>query len=85
MKSKYDSHCFYLLSVDTDTVKLAFSDIEKIIGDDLPPSAFIYREWWGNDVTHSQAMSGWLAANWHSVLIDVPGKAVKFRCMGRLR
>ena len=85
MMSKYDPLCYYLLSVNTDTVTLTFSEIERIIGDDLPPSAFTWREWWGNDVTHSQAMSGWLAADWHSVLIDVPGKAVTFRRMGRPR
>ncbi len=85
MLGKYAPLCYYLLSVDTGTVTLPFSGIETIIGGDLPPSAFTYREWWGNDVTHSQAMSGWLAADWHSVLIDVPGKAVKFRRMGRQR
>ena len=85
MKSKYDPLCYYLLSVDTDTVTLTFSEIETIIGGELPPSALTYREWWANDVTHSQAMSGWLAADWHSALIDVPGKTVTFRRMARPR
>ena len=85
MMSKYDPLCYYLLSVDTDTVTLTFSEIETIIGDNLPPYTFTYQAWWANDVTHNQAMSGWLAADWHSVLIDVPGKAVKFRRMAKPR
>jgi hypothetical protein len=41
---------------------LCNKQVEKIIGDALPPSAYKYRAWWGNG-GHSQA-NAWLNAGW---------------------
>lgn len=45
---------------------LSYKEIEKIIGDTLPPSAYEYPEaWWANDYTHSQAVA-WIDAGYET-------------------
>lgn len=45
-------------------VRLGFAQMEDLIGEKLPESAYKHRSWWENDAaTHSQAES-WLAAGW---------------------
>jgi len=36
------------MPASTDRVTLSFSEIERIIGADLPPAAFRHRAWWAN-------------------------------------
>ena len=76
--SKYDPLCDYLLECKTDKVRLTFSEIEKIIGRRLPPSANNYREWWANDTSHTQAANGWLAAGWQTLEVSFGFKVVQF-------
>ena len=50
--SKYDPLHKYLTdipAVQTD-VTLRFTDLERILGERLPASAYTYRPWWGNEV-----------------------------------
>jgi hypothetical protein len=61
-KGKYYPLEEYLMSQDSSRVKLSFEDIEKIIGDSLPPSASKYRPWWANG-GHVQTYA-WLRAGW---------------------
>lgn len=47
-------------------IKLSFEEIENIIHDSLPPSAYKYSEaWWSNNNDHSQAIS-WLDAGYET-------------------
>lgn len=47
-------------------IKLSFEEIESIIHDSLPPSAYKYSEpWWSNNKDHSQAIS-WLDAGYET-------------------
>lgn len=48
---------------DQDEIELTFIEIERIIGDKLPSSAFDHIAWWSNTRTHSQG-KGWLNAGW---------------------
>lgn len=51
-----------LASLGADDVVLSFEDIERIIGEALPPSARSRRQWWANsDDRHVQAQA-WLRA-----------------------
>jgi len=45
-----------------ETLKLTFEQIERILGDKLPMSAFKYPAWWANG-GHYFADS-WMAAGW---------------------
>jgi len=52
-------------------VTLSFAEIEKIIEDNLPTSAFEHRHWWSNAASRAQAKA-WLNAGWivHDVNLD---------------
>ena len=77
---KYENLGRYLgsLSDSTTRVRLKFSDIENILGFDLPNSARIYRAWWANDGTHVQARDGWLGAGWVVEYVDLEKEVVTF-------
>lgn len=56
----------YLTSLTTPIIVLSFKDIEQIIGNKLPKSAYAHSEaWWANDYTHSQAIA-WLVAGYET-------------------
>ncbi|MCB1675361.1 MAG: hypothetical protein KDI01_03670 [Halioglobus sp.] len=57
---------------------LAFSEIEEIIGDTLPPSASKHREWWANQEGGSRAPY-WQAAGFIVEAVDLRSKIVRFR------
>lgn len=52
----------YLKNCKSDSVKLSYKEIEKIIEMSLPNSAYKYDAWWANG-GHSQA-DAWLGAGW---------------------
>lgn len=56
----------YLQSSEAPIVILSYKDIENIIGNSLPKSAYIHAEvWWANDYTHSQAIA-WIDAGYET-------------------
>ena len=50
---------FAALPANRKTRTLGFSSIERILQDELPPSARKHREWWSNTSMHPEARS-WL-------------------------
>jgi CBS domain-containing protein len=61
-----------------DQIPLAFNEVEKIIGSDLPDSARAFRAWWANDSVghgHSQL---WLDAGWRTTYINLSEERVTF-------
>ena len=62
--AKYSPLRDYLNSRTRDRVTLTFDDLEDIIKDKLPASAYKHRAWWGNHGgTHVNAIA-WLEAGW---------------------
>ncbi len=59
----------YLLRSDAERVVLSFNEIEKIIGDKLPQSAFKYEAWWSNNYDHSQAIT-WMDAGYRTDFVS---------------
>lgn len=56
----------FLKDSEKSTIKLSFEEIEHIIHDNLPPSAYKHSEaWWSNNKDHSQAIS-WLEAGYET-------------------
>jgi hypothetical protein len=45
----------YLGRRSTASMTLSFSEVEKVIGAMLPPSARRRHEWWANEMTHAQS------------------------------
>jgi CBS domain-containing protein len=57
----------------------AMKDINSLVRDGLPDSAFTHRAWWANASDgHSQAKS-WLGAGWEVDLVDMNKHRVRFR------
>lgn len=79
-KTKYEPLGDYLaaLAPTTNNISLSFADIERIIGDELPPSATDHREWWANQERGSRAPH-WRAAGFKVESVDRRQLIVRFR------
>ena len=61
--------------------RTTFSNIESILGFELPASARVYSGWWTNKNsggTHSQAVA-WSAAGWETSEVDMVAETLLFR------
>ena len=71
--SKYSQFATYLESLSINEITVLFSDFEKIIKNNLPPTARKHRAWWANstsDITHPWAKS-WLDSGWMVIQVDL--------------
>ena len=68
----------YLLASGKPYVTLTFEQVEGILGDLLPHSAYVHRAWWGNDESHTHARNGWLAAGYRVKHVDLSRRVVTF-------
>lgn len=59
VSAKYRPLAQYLAKQTDSHVTLSFSEIEEILADKLPESAYKHKAWWSNTKTHSQA-TGWM-------------------------
>ena len=62
-RGKYQRLYTHLCGLTTQELRTSFSEIEAIIGFELPPSARLHRPWWANQTGgngHSQALA-WTA------------------------
>ncbi len=75
---KYRNLYVHLRSLSSQEWKASFADVEVIIDDNLPASAWDYQAWWANDATHSQG-AAWLAAGWETAQVDMGAETVLFR------
>lgn len=60
--NKYAPLTAYLSNSELNEVVLSFDEIENVINDKLPPSAYKYERFWENDNPDSSAKFGWLNA-----------------------
>ena len=70
-----------LASLQAREWETSFSEIESIVGFDLPESARLYRAWWANersDSRHSQSIA-WTAAGWETADVDMDAETLSFR------
>ncbi|RKQ13332.1 DUF7662 domain-containing protein [Ureibacillus endophyticus] len=54
----------YLMNVSANEIKLSFSEIESIIKESLPASAYKYPAWWGNTERSQKHAVTWLHAGY---------------------
>lgn len=66
---KYRELGNYLVKSNKETVTLTFTEIENIIGDSLPPSAYNHLAWWSNNLDHSQAVA-WLEVGYETDFVS---------------
>jgi CBS domain-containing protein len=64
-------------SESTNSRTLTFSQIEDILGKELPRSASEYRAWWANDPTKPQS-AAWLDEGWRTSAISMSDRRLTF-------
>lgn len=62
---------------DVTSLPVSFHEVERILGKELPRSAFEYRAWWANDSTKPQSMA-WLDEGWRAGSINMTGRHLTF-------
>ena len=77
--SKYAPLADYLGGSGQDSVPVTFSDIERIIGAELPQSAFDHRAWWSNNPTNNVMTHAWLEAGYTTADVDMAARTLVFR------
>jgi hypothetical protein len=73
VKSKYIKLKEYLKNY---SISLSYKEIEKIIGEKLPKSAFVHRAWWSN--TGHEHAKIWTDAGWKVEDVKL-GKNITFK------
>ena len=77
-QSKYAPLYRFLDSLNVRSRRMSFSEIERILGLPLPPSARAHREWWANDASPFRQSWAWLEAGWETRDLDMVGELVRF-------
>lgn len=65
---------------ETRDVTMSFEQIEQIINDKLPTSAYKYQAWWANEIggSHVQAHF-WMDVGWKVDTVDLKKKWARFQ------
>ncbi len=74
--SKYEALIDFLKNLQVNTYRMKFEDIEKIIGEKLPPSAYQHAAWWANDPSHIP-MKYILDAGWKTTKVDFNTREIR--------
>ena len=77
MINKYQRLANYLASLSTSPWEATFSEVEAVMGEDLPLSAREHRPWWANSGTHSHA-AAWMTVGWKTARVDLAAETVIF-------
>jgi hypothetical protein len=76
--SKYEPLPQFLTSRAGSIQRLAFGEIERILGFKLPKSAYEHEAWWSNNATGHSHARAWLNAGWRTQDVDLDGRKVTF-------
>lgn len=74
---KYRFLSDYLYKSGSDRVQLSFGEIENILNEKLPASAYKHRAFWANTESHSIALS-WMNVGYQTVEADLEKEIVVF-------
>jgi hypothetical protein len=83
--AKYEALGPFLRGHPTREVPVTFSEIEKVIGEKLPRSAYVHRPWWSNNTSNSAMTKVWLDAGFRTERVDMAGQKLVFRRVGESR
>jgi hypothetical protein len=82
MSGKYSPLEKHLSAIPRDIyrISLAFTEIELIIADQLPLSAYKYSAWWSNEKKgHHVQKHSWFDAGWKVSHLDLSNENVTFQ------
>ena len=75
---KYEPLEKFLKSRRPGRWRVAFRELERLLGFKLPQSAFKYPAWWSNDDTGHSHARAWLAAGWRTEQVDLAARKLTF-------
>jgi len=75
---KYLRLAYFLLAQKVGHTAMTFSQLEAIINDRLPPSAYKHRAWWGNESGRHVQASAWMGIGWKVAGVDMRSQSVLF-------
>lgn len=64
-------------------VTVSFADLELVLGQSLPPSAYAHRAWWSNEMGGHIQAAAWIDAGFVVDSADLEARSVSFRSVGR--
>jgi Bacterial antitoxin of type II TA system, VapB len=76
--SKYEPLTRYLANRRDESWVARFSEVERILGFDLPRSAYEYPAWWANQERGHSQTRGWRDAGWETCNVDLRSKRLMF-------
>lgn len=77
--SKYEPLGDYLKKQGRERIPMTFSEIERVTGVKLPPSALKHRPWWSNNPDNSVMTKVWLDAGFESEQVDMAKRKLVFK------
>jgi hypothetical protein len=77
--SKYQPLTAHLRAQRANRVPMSFTEIERVVGTKLPPSAGSHRAWWSNNPTNNVMTKAWLEAGFQSEQVDLDGRKLVFK------
>jgi hypothetical protein len=79
--TKYEPLTTHLRSLPPQNAHypMTFNEIERILGERLPNSAYRHRAWWSNNPSNSVMTAAWLKAGFESSAVDMEGRKLIFR------
>lgn len=85
--SKYDPLREHLADTAEPVITMTFADVERVLGVELPPSAFRHAAWWANEASGSHINArAWLEAGRRTANVDLNTQRVDFvKARGDLR
>ena len=78
--SKFENLSDFFAEMNRDQITLTFSEIERILGFPLSPSAREVKQYWSNSDSHSIAQC-WLKNGYKTCAVDLDRETVSFRKM----
>jgi len=80
--SKYEPLGEFLRKLRTNEIRMTFEQIERVIGEKLPPKAQLHRAWWSNNPSNNVMTKAWLEAGFRSEQVDMEARKLVFRRLG---
>ena len=81
MRGKYRRLYAHLCSLRSREWSASFTEVEAVLGFQLPVSARMHRPWWANQSRgngHSHALA-WTTAGWETAHVDMEAETLLFR------
>lgn len=77
--SQYEPLRDHLARQTLSEIEMTFEEIERVIGRDLPSSAFSHRAWWSNNASNNVMTRAWLGAGYRTERVDMEAHRLVFR------